>query len=318
MQRDIIRIIQRQICRRILFDLNSSAANTVLIAGMGRSGTTWVADIINSRNDYRMIFEPFHPQLSHHCRHFLPCQYLRPHNQDPTFVEPIKAALTGRVRSLWSDSQNRKLLSRKRLVKAIHANLLLYWIRRNFPEIRIILLMRNPCAVAASALRLGWNANRLNILLRQSDLVADFLSPFAEVMRKKMSTFDRHVFLWCVNNYVPLRQFRQDKIYVAFYENFCLKPMHEIRHLYGFLNKPFDPSVLRHFSLPYTRSRPDSPIVTGGNIVNSWKKIVTEDQIQRTHEILSGFGLDRLYSEDFLPTVPNGFKALAMMKFING
>ena len=33
---------------------------TVLLAGTGRSGTTWVEKVINHRNRFRVMFEPFH------------------------------------------------------------------------------------------------------------------------------------------------------------------------------------------------------------------------------------------------------------------
>jgi hypothetical protein len=33
-------------------DVTGDPRNTVLIAGSGRSGTTWLAEIVNHRNDY--------------------------------------------------------------------------------------------------------------------------------------------------------------------------------------------------------------------------------------------------------------------------
>ena len=34
--------------------------HTILIAGTGRSGTTWLSDTINYKNQFRYIFEPLH------------------------------------------------------------------------------------------------------------------------------------------------------------------------------------------------------------------------------------------------------------------
>ena len=34
---------------------------TVFLAGTGRSGTTWLAGLINHDQSYRDVFEPFHP-----------------------------------------------------------------------------------------------------------------------------------------------------------------------------------------------------------------------------------------------------------------
>ena len=35
-----------------------------LIAGSGRSGTTWVQDALAAANDLRPVFEPLHPAVS--------------------------------------------------------------------------------------------------------------------------------------------------------------------------------------------------------------------------------------------------------------
>ena len=34
--------------------------NTIIIAGVGRSGTTLLAETINYDNQFRLMFEPFH------------------------------------------------------------------------------------------------------------------------------------------------------------------------------------------------------------------------------------------------------------------
>ncbi len=47
--------------KKPLIDFNDYR-QTVFVSGVGRSGTTWVANIINYANDYRFMFEPFHPQ----------------------------------------------------------------------------------------------------------------------------------------------------------------------------------------------------------------------------------------------------------------
>ena len=144
---------------RLFIDTNSDCRRTVLLAGTGRSGTTWVSHILNYRNDHRYIFEPFHPQKVSICGGFRYRQYVRPGNDDETYLAPAEAILTGRLRSGWSDAHNRKLCATKRLVKDIRANLLLKWIHTSFSGIPIILLLRHPCAVANSRLRLNWGTH---------------------------------------------------------------------------------------------------------------------------------------------------------------
>ena len=65
MKKIIKRILKRLRMQFGIFhiDLNYSPSNTVLIAGSGRSGTTWLSEILNYNNDYRSIFEPFYPRI---------------------------------------------------------------------------------------------------------------------------------------------------------------------------------------------------------------------------------------------------------------
>ena len=43
---------------KLYLDTDKRLENTVLVAGSGRSGTTWLAQILNFRKEFRMIFEP--------------------------------------------------------------------------------------------------------------------------------------------------------------------------------------------------------------------------------------------------------------------
>lgn len=51
---------------------------TVLIAGTGRSGTTWLSGLVNHDRRYRDVFEPFNPGKVEAFRGFRSKQYLRP------------------------------------------------------------------------------------------------------------------------------------------------------------------------------------------------------------------------------------------------
>src|SRR3712207_9472155 len=73
--------------------------NSVFLAGSGRSGTTWVAEIINHRNGYRLVFEPFHPGRVGICGSFRRKQYLRPDDRREAYLGPARRILTGGVTS---------------------------------------------------------------------------------------------------------------------------------------------------------------------------------------------------------------------------
>lgn len=297
---------------KIFFDLNSDYKQSIFLAGTGRSGTTWVSSIINYDNEYRDIFEPFHPYKVSIVKHFRYRQYLRPDNQAREFIEPTKAILSGKVKNKWTDQFNKKTFCQKRMIKDIRANFLLKWLHVHFPEVPIILLLRHPCAVVNSKLYLGWE-DHLDELLAQPELVEDFLFPFIQEIKSAKTAFEKQVFLWCLENYVPLKQFRKGEIHLAFYENFCKNPHREIEHLFKFLGKMYNNSVLTILNQPSATSRKESSIITTTeNVVDSWRKHITDAQIQRTIEILKIFDLDKMYSQESLPNTTAAYSLLSV------
>jgi hypothetical protein len=275
---------------------------TVLLAGTGRSGTTWVEDIINAQGDYRILFEPFHSRKVPELREWSYRQYLRPDERAEKYLAPAHRILSGQLRNAWVDQFNARHVVRRRLAKNIRANRLLGWIRRNFPEIPIVLLLRHPCAVASSKLEAQWDTH-LSDFLDQEALVEDHLRPFVAKMRGARDDFERHVFLWCVENRVPLRQFARSEIHVCFYEHFCVDLETEARALFAYLGRALDPELLEAARRPSAMARPRSAVRSGGDLIDGWRQRITAGQVRRAAEILELFGLHGIYGESSMPLV---------------
>src|SRR5918998_3655773 len=280
----------------LYLDLNRDYRNSIFLAGSGRSGTTWVSDIINYKNDYRYVFEPFHPGKVGICRGFRCNQYLRPQDRREEFLHPARRILSGGLRSGWSDRFHSRFVARRRLIKDIRANLLLGWMRANFPEMPIILLLRHPCAVVASRLALGWK-DHLSETMEQRELVEDFLFSMEAEIRAAKGDFERHLFLWCIDNYVPLKQFRPQEVHLTFYENLLARPEAELQSLFASLGEDFDERVYRRLRRPSPLSRKNTPSPS----LEGWRTRVSANQLERTIEILGLFGLDHLYGEGAMP-----------------
>ena len=280
--------------------------NSVFLAGSGRSGTTWLSDVVNHRGEYRYVFEPFHPGKVQALANFRPRQYLRPDDRRETFLTPARRVLTGGLRNPWTDRFHRGFLPKRRLIKDIRANLLLGWLGANFPGMPIVLLLRHPCAVVASRLALGWRDNLFG-MMEQEDLLEDFLSPMETRIRAARDDFERHLFLWCIDNYVPLRQFEPGGIHLAFYENLLIHPKEELRRLFAFLGEDFDDRAYRSLERPSSLSRNDAP---ENPSVDGWRRRVSGCRLEEAVEILSLFGLDRIYG---VGTMPNPSGAYALM-----
>ena len=162
-------------------------SNPLIIAGSGRSGTTWVLDVLAEPNNLRPVFEPLNPDGVNEARAFSNC-YLSENAYEPELKRFMERVFAGELKYLWPNTRflprifpddmrpaisgmtfwnyNYALLSRYKrffiryfsyvrkksfrpITKFIRANLMLDWLVENFNP-RIIFLVRHPGAVAAS------------------------------------------------------------------------------------------------------------------------------------------------------------------------
>jgi hypothetical protein len=78
---------------------NNRIDHSLFLNASGRSGSTWVSEVIKYRNDYRLIFEPFHPYRSISLfKGFTQREYLVEKGQNPLMEEGIDFVLSGRIR----------------------------------------------------------------------------------------------------------------------------------------------------------------------------------------------------------------------------
>ena len=288
-------------------DLNRDSSSTVLLCGSGRSGTTWLVGVANYDNHYRLMIEPFFRAHVPTVKAFRRRQYLRPSNVDPTYLGPATSIFTGAIRDGFIDQLNRRIVCSTRIVKDVRCTLMLGWMRARFPGMSIVLVLRNPCAVAHSRAKLGWDDIREDYL-GQPDLVADHLAPYVSAIRAAKSDFERHVFDWCVENYVPFRQFAPGGVHLAFYENFCVDPQRELDRLFAFLGRPYDARIYatltQSTASAFTAGRArSSTVISEESLTESWRGQVSQAQIERAYEIVASFGLERIYGHAWLPDI---------------
>ena len=293
--------IRRRLGQRLVVDRHPDHRRSIFLAGTGRSGGTWLSEIINQHNEYRIIFEPFHPKRAPWMKPFGERRYMRPDEKDEAFLTLARSIVTGRVRHAWTERFNRRMVTHQRLVKEDYANLMMKWLHVNFPGMPLILLLRHPCAVGLSFVTHEFKGAVLP-LLDQPKLVEDFLHPYAEEIRGARDTFERTVYLWCVETLVPLRQSRPGELHVVFFENLVRNPEAEIARLFSHLGKSMDGLDLERLKTPsLTARRASSAVWTGADPVDSWKKKVSDEQRKRALEILERFGLDCIYTDASMP-----------------
>jgi hypothetical protein len=236
--RRIRRRIRRAVVRRLYRDRAGGADDCVVVAGSGRSGTTWLAELIQAQLAARMLFEPFHPLQVSEYRGFHYFQYARVGEPHPELHDFCERLLRGRIRGAWIDRQVEVLRPTARVVKPIRANLLLAWLRQAFPEVPMLLLARHPCAVVLSRLELDWATDGdIRPFLEQDDLVEDHLRDVLPLIERAEHPEEKHAIVWCVHHRVPLRQLEPGSIPWVFYEELVRRPDAEIERIFAAIGR---------------------------------------------------------------------------------
>lgn len=235
-----------------------------LIAGSGRSGTTWVLDCLADANGLRPIFEPLHPARTEIGARYAN-RLIEPEDSHPElqfFLETIQdirywslwttyrsprdrlfprvASLTSRrefkrVQYRWSQflrnfqPLHRAAQRREPLIKCIRANLALGWLVKNF-RARAIMIVRHPCAVVESQLRLGdtgraWNPWPIIDGFRDDQQFnTRTRGAYLKLLESKLTKLEALTLVWVIENQLAVNRAAELGYTVIFYEDLIASP----------------------------------------------------------------------------------------------
>jgi hypothetical protein len=305
--------ISRGAIRFAVLRANYYAGNykkVVWLIGDGRSGTTYVSNLINCNGQYREMFEPFHPIYVKPMQKLAFHQYIRPAEAEHPFSAIARDVFTGKFTNTFVNSAHLRLVYRGLLIKDIFANLFAYWAYKTFRDLnmKVILLIRNPFAVALSKYgkrRWHWLTDPKEFL-KQPDLMNDYLEPYEDLIKNISDDYiERQILIWSIVNYVPLQQFSADQLHVLCYEDIIAQPEQTLAALFNYINPASAQAALgqalQKLHIPSWVSGNDSNIAQGKSPLHSWQEQLSPQQIRAGQNILQCFGLDRLYGKDYLP-----------------
>jgi hypothetical protein len=308
MIKEFINGLQYKIGKRgIAFNSHCKESETIFLSSMGRSGSTILSNIINHDNSYRILFEPFRYDIVNEAKDFKYPLYLKPNNHDIQYLLPAQKIISGKIHSSWIDKENRTIFPKGCLIKDIRTNLFLKWIHNNFPELKIILLLRHPCAVVSSWLIAGFGDGDFSKekLLADKDLKDDIDALILKEYSKSKTPFEKLIFFWCISYWIPFKQFNINELHLVFYENLITDPIDELKSLFSFLDREYSQEkALKVLREPSSTTKKNKESFRKGEIkINGWRNKFTNEEIDRAYEIMSLFGMDTLYDRE--TSVPN-------------
>lgn len=307
-----------------------------LIAGSGRSGTTWVLDSMADACALRPVFEPLHPSDTDTGREHTHTYLTREHSK-PELKKLFSDAMDGSSRSSWTSYRivSRELwrfrpvsarrLSRtlrrwqnllqrawqyrererreEALVKCIRANLMLDWISKNF-DAHIVLLLRHPCAVVESQLRFAeaWDPySRLDVYRSDSQLMSGALKEFHDLLHRPLSHAEALATIWCIETHIPLSQAESNGYTVVHYEELLEDPQTEWQRIAAGLKVDRVPDaeiVSAPSQQAAIRLRNDTTESSDYSASYAkWRGRLEESSVEEIQGILHAFGI-KIYNVD--------------------
>ena len=306
----------------------------VIIAGSGRSGTTWVQDCIAEANNLQTLFEPLHPVGVPKARN-LAYKYRVADREDRELQSFLDKVMQGKNSSLWMNyrirpdrfnpMQNgvansidnaRRLLQNYRkfrqtgenglVVKFIRANLMLPWLVARYQS-PVLLVTRHPGAVIASRLKLGgedwasqkaldrYRADREVVELIQKDCNIDITEP--------LSTVAALTCVWCIENVLPIAWSSTGSYSVVAYENLLAEPETEWQKVIRCLELANVPAVgvLKAPSQQVSEDMRDRNF--SKSQLGKWRSVLKDEQLNDISTMLNRFNCTYYSVHNDLPTV---------------
>jgi LPS sulfotransferase NodH len=268
----------------------------ILVLGAGRSGTTWLAEMLARAPGVLPYMEPCNPDLNLRGRssdaYWTP--YLRPGADAAYFERHLDAAFGGRLHRSrrWSGpSWQYRLTGRGRvLVKEVAAVMLSGWtVKRYGPA--VVFVHRHPCAVAASEVRRGRaSGGDASGLLSDPLLAEDHLGRFETVLQESRSPLGVAAVYWAARNSVALAGLRDyAPLVIVSYERLAADPLAGFRTLYRQLGLAWTRSARDAVRTASTSETPGdySTGRVSAEMVDRWRSQLTQaeaDEVRRAVE----------------------------------
>ncbi|MFK5951080.1 MAG: sulfotransferase [Methylococcales bacterium] len=320
-------------------------SNIPVISGSGRSGTTWVLDVLAQANQMRTAFEPLHPIAVSEMKQYanLPINRTDVHLELLAFLTNI---FSGNFKSLWIDYRVRpdrlipslrhlssftklheylarwrklyrqsscykKYMGRPVITKFIRANLMYNWLLENF-NLKIVHVTRHPCAVIESKLRLGgddWDVEKELHAYLDKDYISEWVALYIQTAQiEGLSEAGRYALIWCIENILPFSE-----------DNHALEKQVLKVHFESLASHDAEVwmSVCSHLTLknvpgkallikPSQQARPENKAVNyDKKMTNGWRQRLTIETMTEIELILKYFKVTE-YSIDSLDPIITG------------
>jgi len=293
-----------QLMRDLPTDICLAHKPPIYVVGLPRTGTSWIASVLNTAQGIKYFYEPFNctnvPGAAQYCMRY-------PYEDDSAFARYSRDAFAGRTNGRYVTTKLSWRYRRFRwwpgrvMVKDVCSCMALESIHQHISPITVI-VMRHPCAVAASWFRLKYDIDMyIQRLLNQPKLLHDYLKPFEHFLKNASNYWQKMGAFWGATYTVMLQQqkIHPDWIVVQ-HEALCRDPVGQYRELFNKLNLHWTKMTdeLLNISTTQDSHKPYLPHRVSSREPDKWKRELDPKQIEQVQQSVVPFGFP--YYTDFL------------------
>lgn len=269
-------------------------ADTLIISGAPRAGTTWLAELVSTIPGSTILFEPLHLNRVAEARKAgFKWETIVPRGTSwPEGEKFLKKVLLGKVRNYWTMSHVSLAQARNTrlwIVKFVRANMMLDWIAHTFPVRPPALIIRHPCATIASYLQKGWPRPV------RPPVDHEFFRVYPQ-LRKVCNGLDAvEEFIavsWCMEYYITLVVPSPLPFHLVCYERLVRAGLDELGKLFQAWVLPFPEEARAQLSRPSLTTATFSQVSKGWDPLAGWQRFFSQEQSNRILAVVKAFGLD--------------------------
>jgi hypothetical protein len=298
-----------------------------VVLGFGRSGTTWISDIISKSTGGLILFEPLHPCVAPLAETFAYSYG----DQSGRLGAHLDDLLNKRIREKWL-LRNHIPVSLDEVsdylvdmvweecaplgFKEIRANFLIRWLVDNLGA-KIVFVVRHPCATIASILRrtrfwleFGWEKHYAMFLERT------VLDPYygsheiahhQDIIASASTDTAKQAVMWAVTHALVLPELEALGLPVFHYEDFYAKPFAAARsmlHYLGYAGEDVHPAHIFTPSMTTMKTlhgiHEYEKILARKGSAFFWEDMLSEEDVATVMSLVQEFGVGLYDSSGFV------------------
>ena len=291
----------------------------IVVLSFGRSGSTWISDIISKNLGGLLLFEPLHPET---CPFAPEACYSDGYTLDDRLADFLHTILAKQDHNRWllrnhlfspleevSQAYLEMVWRESRVLgfKEIRANFMIDWLIERL-DARIVYLVRHPAAVIASLRRrvnfwkeFGFETHWQLFLQHVADNPRheEVLAPYRSLIHGARGQIEREAVMWAVNHKLATAALARHGLPTFFYEDFYEYPYPTTRRLIQYVGG--DPQAIHpaHIFVPsmttirtvHGLTSSESDFAAKGWAI-FWEDVLTQAELDEIMAIVRAFELE--------------------------